>query len=197
MKMVKKFIAIISVFAIIFSCFGFAVKASAATAVSSVNCQNTSNRYGGTSVYFYVKADSTTCNIKFTCGKGELDWLGEQVYDTATVRGAYQVKVYKWDSKKGTTVGSIVYDEDIYNKSSFTASFKATKGAYYRVQVYFWVAKTTATSYWNKGIIYNELPKWFSTSGLKVAEWGTPSWTEFPTIKAAKQSGCTLYSSKP
>ena len=196
MKIVKKFIAVISLVAIIFSCFGSALAASAATAVSSVNCQNTSNRYGGTSVYFYVKANSTTCKINFTCGNGKLDWAGENLLENASVKGAYQVKIYKWDPKKGTTVGSIVYDKDIYNKSSFTASFTATKDAYYRVQVYFWVANTTAKSYWNKGIIYNTYGL-TSLRGVGVGYFGTPNWVQFPTIKAANGSGCTLYSSKP
>ena len=196
MKTAKKFIAIISMLAIIISCFGFTLNASAAT---TVNCQNTSSMYGGKSKYFYVKANSTTCKIKFTCGKGELDWAGANgVYETADVRGAYQVKIYKWDPEKGTTVGSIVYDEDIYNKSTFTASFKATKGAYYRVQVYFWLAKTTATSYWNKGIIYNSARNTLlSTRAVKVGYYGPPNWIHLPTIKAANSSGCTLYASKP
>ena len=161
MKLTKKILAIISVIAIVFSCFSFALTASAATAVSSVNCQNKSSVYGGKSVYFYVKANSATCKIKFTCGKGELDWAGENLLENASVRGAYQVKIYKWDAKKGSTVGSCVFDKDIYNKSSYTASFKAQKGAYYRVQVYFWNATTTAKSYWNKDIINN--PYYFTT----------------------------------
>ncbi len=197
MKTTKKFIAIISMLAIIISCFSFTLNASAATAVSSVNCQNTSNKYGGKSVYFYVKANSSTCKIKFSCGKGELDWGGGDIGAKDSVRGAYQVKIIKWDPQKNCTVGSLVYDEDIYNKSSFTASFKATKGAYYRVQVYFWVAETTAKSYWNKGIISNNEPFFLSTRGIRVGSLGTPSWVKFPTIKAANNSGCTLYASKP
>lgn len=198
MKKTKKFIAIISILAIIFSCFSFTLTASAASAVSSVNCQNTSSRYGGTSKYFYVKANSTTCKLKFTCGNGVLDWAGGDVYETANVKGAYQVKIYKWNPSTGKTVGSIVYDKDIYNKSSFTASFKATKGDYYRVQVYFWVAKTTATSYWNKGIIYNSARNTLlSTRVVNVGFYGTPHWDTLPTIKAANSSGCTLYASKP
>lgn len=197
MKTTKKFIAIISMLAIIISCFSFTLNASAATAVSSVNCQNTSNKYGGKSVYFYVKANSSTCKIKFSCGKGELDWAGGNIYNFASVRGAYQVKIYKWDPQKNSTVGSIVYDKDIYNKSSYTASFKATKGAYYRVQVYFWVAETTAKSYWNKGIIENTVPVIISTSGIRVGTYGTPNWVKFPTIKATNSSGCILYASKP
>lgn len=136
-----------------------------------------------------MKADSTTCKIKFTCGKGELDWAGENLLENASIRGAYQVKIYKWDAKNGKTVGSCVYDEDIYNKSTFTASFKATKGAYYRVQVYFWAAKTTATSYWNKKIITNPYPIYLSLSGVRVGTYGTPNWVKFPTIKAANNSG--------
>lgn len=198
MNKTKKFIAIISILAIIFSCFSFSLTASAATAVSSVNCQNTSSRYGGNSKYFYIKANSTTCKIKFTCGKGVLDWAGGDIFETADVRGAYQVKIYKWDPQKGTTVGSIVFDKDIYNKSTFTATFKATKGAYYRVQVYFWVAKTTATSYWNKDVIYNsQSVTLLSTKVVNVGFYGTPHWDKIPTIKATNGSGCTLYASKP
>lgn len=197
MKTTKKFLAVISMLAIIISCFSFTLNASAATAVSSVNCQNTSSNYGGNSKFFYIKANSTTCKINFTCGKGELDWAGGDLGIKDSVRGAYQVKIIKWDPQKNCTVGSLVYDEDIYNKSSFTASFKATKGAYYRVQVYFWVAETTAKSYWNKGIIANNDFILFSTSRINVGYYGTPSWVKFPTIKATNNSGCTLYASKP
>ena len=196
MKLTKKILAIISVIAIVFSCFSFALTASAATAVSSVNCQPKSSVYGGKSVYFYVKANSTTCKIKFTCGKGELDWAGENLLENASIRGAYQVKIYKWNTKTGSTTGSCVLDKDIYNKSSYTASFKATKGAYYRVQVYFWNATTTAKSYWNKGLIDN--PYYFTTlKGVYVGYYGTPNWVKYPSIKATNSSGCTLYASKP
>ncbi len=197
MKITKRLIAIISAILIVVSCFSLTLNVFAASPVSSVNCQNKSSKYGGNSTFFYVKANSTTCKIKFTCGKGELDWAGENLLENASVRGAYQVKIYKWDNKKGTTVGSCVFDKDIYNKSSYTASFKATKGAYYRVQVYFWVAKTTATSYWNKGIITNPYPRTLSLSGVRVATYGTPNWVKYPTIKATNNSGCTLYASKP
>lgn len=196
MKTTKRLVAIISVIAIVLSCFSFVITASAASAVSSVNCQNKSSKYGGNSTFFYVKASKTTCKIKFTCGKGELDWAGENLLENASVYGAYQVKIYKWDTKKGATVGSCVFDKDIYNKSSYTASFKAEKGAYYRVQVYFWACKTTANSYWNKGIIKN--PYILTTlRGVYVGYYGTPNWVKFPTIKAANSSGCTLYDSKP
>lgn len=196
MKTFKKALAVISVIAIVLSCFSFAMSASATSAVSSVNCQNKSSKYGGNSTFFYVKANSTTCKIKFTCGKGKLDWAGENLLENASVYGAYQVKIYKWDAKKGSTVGSCVFDKDIYNKSSYTASFKAEKGAYYRVQVYFWVCKTTANSYWNKGIIKN--PYILTTlRGVYVGYYGTPNWVAYPSIKATNSSGCTLYASKP
>lgn len=196
MKLTKKILAIISVIAIVFSCFSFALTASAATAVSSVNCQNKSSVYGGKSVYFYVKANSATYKIKFTCGKGELNYSGEDVMKPAPVYGAYQVKIYKWNTKTNKTVGSCVFDKDIYNKSSYIASFKAQKGAYYRVQVYFWNATTTAKSYWNKDIINN--PYYFTTlKGVYVGYYGTPNWVKYPTIKATNSSGCTLYASKP
>ena len=195
MKTTKKLLAIVLAITVIFS--SFALVASAASPVSSVNCQNKSNKYGGTSSFFYVKANSTTCKIKFTCGNGKLNWSGEDLMGPASVRGAYQVKIYKWDTKTGKTVGSCVFDKDIYNKSSYTASFKATKGAYYRVQVYFWNATTTAKSYWNKNIIYNTHIFLLSTSGVKVATYGPVYWSQYPTIKATNNSGCTLYASKP
>lgn len=195
MKTTKKLLAIVLAITVIFS--SFALVASAASPVSSVNCQNKSNEYGGTSSFFYVKANSTTCKIKFTCGNGKLNWSGEDLMGPASVRGAYQVKIYKWDTKTGKTVGSCVFDKDIYNKSSYTASFKATKGAYYRVQVYFWNATTTAKSYWNKNIISNTHIFLLSTSGVKVATYGPVYWSQYPTIKATNNSGCTLYASKP
>ena len=196
MKLTKKILAIISVIAIVFSCFSFALTASAATAVSSVNCQNKSSKFGGNSTFFYVKASKTTCKIKFTCGKGELNYSGEEIMKPAPVYGAYQVKIYKWNTKTNKTVGSCIFDKDIYNKSSYIASFKAEKGAYYRVQVYFWVAKTTATSYNNKGVLAKTLYL-NSLDGVRIGTYGLPYWSKLPTIKATNSSGCTLYASKP
>lgn len=178
----------------IFSCFS--VNAFAASSVSSVNCQPTASSYGGQSKYFYVKATGTTCKLKFTCGKGVLDWAGGGVMPTYDVYGTYEIKVYKWDRNNGKITGSCLLDKDIYNTSSSTLSFKAEKNCYYRVQVYFWVATTTAKSYWNKGVIHGTCT--FTTvDRVTPAFYGDSRWEKFPTLKATNSSCCTLYSAKP
>lgn len=189
-KALSLMIALITVF----SCFSLNV--FAATAVSSVNCQPIDNKYGGQSKYFYVKASNTTCKIKFTCGKGQLDLYGGNVMPTYNVYGSYEIKIYKWDKNKGSITGSCLLDKDIYNKSSATLSFKAQKGSYYRIQVYFWNATTTATSYWNKNQVTHR-PTHTSADFVGVAYYDWSNWEKFPSIKAANDSGCTLYSTKP
>lgn len=187
--MKKVFKGFISIIVIVATLLSVSTAAFAASSVSSVDCQPKTSVYGGKSVYFYVKASSTTCKLNFTCGKGTLDWVGEG-FGAKKVYGSYEVKIYKWDTQKGAITGSCLFDKDIYNKSSYTASFNAQKGCYYRVQVYFWNAKTTATSYKNKLVIID-------TTSLSVGCLGDPNWTSFPTIKATNNSGCTLYKTNP
>ena len=201
---IKRLTAILLVIATIGTYFAFS--ASAATAVKSVDCQNRSNPQGKTSVYFYVKANGSKCKIKFTCGEGRLDWVGDggiTFFDPPKIKGAYEVKIYKWDKSKNAITGSCLFDKDVYNTSSYTASFSAKKGCYYRVQVYFWKAATTAQSYWNHGYIYNPYPYPYYTisgkgdKGVTVCFAGDPSLLEFPTITAKNGGNCTLYATKP
>ena len=198
----RKFLSLVLALAI-FCTFGLMTSAGAASAVSSVNCQYNNSRGGG-SVDFYVKATSTTCKLKFTCTKGALDWAG---YGMATgtekaVYGAYEIKIWKYNASTGKTVGDPVYDKDCYNKASYTASFSATKGSYYKVRVYFWRATTTATSYYNKGIV--GIHDYTSLSSLRPNGCGDACWVNsstcnayMPGITAKNGSGCTLYKTKP
>lgn len=191
-----RIISLLFVVITILSCFS--ANAFAASSVSSVNCQPTASIYGGQSKFFYVKATGTTCKLKFTCGKGVLDWAGGGVMPTSKAYGTYEVKVYKWDRNKGAITGSCLLDKDIYNSSSSTLSFKAQKNCYYRVQVYFWVANTTAKSYWNKRIIRNDFEGTLLTPRVVTPTfYDDSSWEKFPTIKATNGGCCTLYSSKP
>ena len=182
-NLLARALSVLFVLAIIASCF-----AVNTFAVSSVNCQPT-NKYGGASKYFYVKASGSTSKLKFTCGTGNLDYGG--VGTAIGVRGAYEIKIYKWDKGAGKITGSCIYDKDIYNKSSVTISFSSTKNCYYRVQVYFWNATTTATSYFKNRVIRSQY------RGDAVGVIRTPCWDKLPTITAANASGCTLYTSKP
>ncbi len=106
------FIAFLLVVATLFSL------SISAFAVDQVNCQATASVFGGKSVYFYFKANSTSCKLKFSCGKGVLDWAGEGLMPTANVRGAYEIKVYKWNKSTGKITGACILDKDIYNKST-------------------------------------------------------------------------------
>lgn len=198
----RKFLSLVLALTL-FCTFCLMSSADAASAVSSVNCQCNKPKGEG-HVDFYVKATSTTCKLKFTCKKGALDWAG---YGTETgtekaVYGAYEIKVWKYNRSTGKTVGDTIYDKDCYNKASYIASFSATKGNYYKVRVYFWRATTTASSYYDKGIV--GIHNITSLSGLRPNSQGDACWVNsstcnayMPGITAKNDSGCTLYKDKP
>ncbi|MDO4544392.1 MAG: hypothetical protein Q4C01_07565 [Clostridia bacterium] len=179
------------VFAVLFFVTALPTSTLAAQ-VSSYNCQYTGSKYGGGSKYFYVKANSKTCKLTFSCTKGVLDWDGIDVIKlpNAKVYGTYEIKIYKWDAKNNKITGKSLLPEhtDIWNTKSKTITFKAEKGCYYRVQVYFWRAKTTAESYWLRAV-------YVPLDG--AAPGPTPYWVTLPKITAKNKANCTLYNSMP
>ena len=157
----------------------------AESAVSSVDCQYKGNKYQGGKITFYVKAqDTATCKLKFTCGKGWLDWDGGNSFYSKQY-GSYEVKI------TDLTTRNIVKDQDIYHRSGMTISFSATKNRIYQVEVWNWNPRTIALSYFNHGYFENV------AIGAAVGKNGNPSWYKYPSIKAANQSNCTMYKNKP
>ena len=174
---------IISLFLLMVLVTGIIGTSYAASPVTSVSCQYTGSKTNGGSKYFYVKANGTTCKLKFTMGKGKLDVMG---YNFLLINdyGSYEVKI------TDITNNSMVKDQDIYHCGSSTVQFSAVKNRVYKVQVYCWRPRTIATSYYNHH--YFNLP-----TGGSIGLYAEPNWNTFPTITAKNQSNCTLYLTQP
>ena len=197
-SMKKTTFRLTAILLVIATILSLSVTAFAAKSVSSVSCQpNDSN--GGKSSFFYIKANGTSCKLKFILTQGFLNFgniFGRNVY------GTYQIKIQKWDASKKCATGSLVLDQDIYKSAPIpnitttftTKTFKTTRGSYYRVQVYFWRATTTADSYYrNYG--YGGTNAYFTPDKPNTDE--AAYWATMPAIKAQNASNCTLYASCP
>ncbi len=178
--MKKRIISLFLMLAILTSVIGTCF---AASSVSFVDCQYKGSRTQGGKITFYVRANGSTCKLKFTCGKGKLDWDGGKSFYSSQY-GSYEVKVYN-------PGGQEIADKDIYHRSGYTLSFSASKDKVYKIEVWNWNPRTIALSYFNHG--------YFENVGINasVGKHGDPNWYAFPSIKATNQSNCTLYLTKP
>ena len=176
----------------------FVLPASAASSVSSVNCQY-SSKSGGGSGYFYVKTGSTTKSrqVKLTMGTGTIyaiDWNAGTM-KTASVYGSYEIKVF-YKNSAGKWV--LEQDYDVYNQSSATITCNK-KNTTYKIQVYFWRASTTFNSYWNKNITTKTLSQKFQKRfpGSSASAYSEIQWTVLPSCTAKPSTGCTIYATCP
>lgn len=175
-RIVSLFLMLVMLTSVIGTCY-------AENPVSSFNCQYTGSKTEGGTKTFYVKANNDgTCQLKFTCGKGRLDWYGGDVCYSPQY-GSYEVKIYDGNEQ--------IKRQDIYHRGEMTISFSAEKNKVYKIDVWNWKPRTIALSYFNHGFIENV------AIGAAVGQNGTPKWNQFPSITVKNKSNCTLYKKKP
>ena len=151
MRHLKRATALLCLLIAILSCFNMA-----ALGVSTINVQKNSSaaKTKGDYMCFYFKASSTKATITFTRKKGTLTVSKNNIKDTYTIYGSYEVKLQQCDNK-GNLIGSELFKQDVYNNSreKTQVTFATTKNAYYRVKVWSWNPNTVAKSYLKNNII--------------------------------------------